>query len=238
MAEKHSHHHLNPFIGDIILGANDGIITTFAIAAGSAAIELNPFIIIALAAANLIADGISMASSSYLGHQSERQSLKRQRFIELWEIKHEPHEELQEVKDILSKKGYSGEDLEKLTELITKNKNFWVDFMMQEEEGIPKFEIKEHPAKNAAATFIAFVGAGLIPVLPFIFFSSLSSINILFISAAFAAAGLFIIGSLRSILTGIKWYRSGIEMLIVGATAGFTAYAIGSLAKLTIATLF
>jgi len=59
------------YIGDIILGANDGIITTFAVVAGVAGARLPAVVVIVLGFANLVADAISMGASNYLGSSSE-----------------------------------------------------------------------------------------------------------------------------------------------------------------------
>jgi len=56
---------------DAVFGANDGIITTFAVVAGSQGARLSPEIVIILGLANLFADGVSMATGNYLGVQSE-----------------------------------------------------------------------------------------------------------------------------------------------------------------------
>ena len=59
------------YIKDVIYGANDGIITTFAVVAGASGAALSPSIIIIIGLANLFADGFSMAASNYLGNRSE-----------------------------------------------------------------------------------------------------------------------------------------------------------------------
>mgnify|MGYP001420213666 CR=1 FL=1 len=59
------------YIRDIVLGANDGIITTFAVVAGVAGARLSPAVVIMLGLANLLADGLSMGASNYLGSASE-----------------------------------------------------------------------------------------------------------------------------------------------------------------------
>lgn len=59
-------------IKDIVLGANDGIITTFAIVTGVAGADLSPGLAIVLGIANLFADGLSMGASNYLGRKSEK----------------------------------------------------------------------------------------------------------------------------------------------------------------------
>ena len=58
------------YIGDMVFGANDGIITTFAIVSASVAAHLSPAVIIILGFANLIADGISMGEGNYLCKKS------------------------------------------------------------------------------------------------------------------------------------------------------------------------
>lgn len=59
------------YVRDVILAANDGIVTTFAVVTGSLGASLSPSVVIILGFANLFADGISMATSSYLGIKSE-----------------------------------------------------------------------------------------------------------------------------------------------------------------------
>ncbi|HEY9583222.1 MAG TPA: VIT1/CCC1 transporter family protein [Candidatus Paceibacterota bacterium] len=59
------------YIKDIVYGANDGIVTTFAVVAGVVGASLSPTIILIVGFANLLADGFSMAVSDYLGTKSE-----------------------------------------------------------------------------------------------------------------------------------------------------------------------
>ena len=54
------------YVRELIYGANDGIITTFAVVAGVAGGGLSLPVVLILGAANLFADGISMAAGNYL----------------------------------------------------------------------------------------------------------------------------------------------------------------------------
>jgi vacuolar iron transporter family protein len=58
-------------IRDIVLSANDGVVTTFAVVAGSLGASLSPSVVVILGLANLFADGLSIATSAYLGVKSE-----------------------------------------------------------------------------------------------------------------------------------------------------------------------
>lgn len=59
------------YIAEVIYGANDGIVTTFAVVAGVAGAALEPAIVLILGVANLLADGFSMGMSNYLSQRSE-----------------------------------------------------------------------------------------------------------------------------------------------------------------------
>jgi VIT1/CCC1 family predicted Fe2+/Mn2+ transporter len=55
---------------DILYGANDGIITTFAVVSGVVGASLSTTVIIILGFANLLADGFSMGASNVLSRRS------------------------------------------------------------------------------------------------------------------------------------------------------------------------
>ena len=61
------------FLHASILASNDGLVTTFAVIAGSLGANLDPKVIVILGVANLFADGFSMASGNYLGAKSEEE---------------------------------------------------------------------------------------------------------------------------------------------------------------------
>ena len=63
---------LTYYIGDLVYGANDGIVTTFAVVAASAGAGMSGTVIIILGIANLVADGFSMGASKYLSLKSEQ----------------------------------------------------------------------------------------------------------------------------------------------------------------------
>src|SRR3989344_5870216 len=64
---------------DVIYAANDGIITTFAVAAGVAGGGLPSLTVLILGFANLFSDGFSMAVSNYLGTETEKDFLEAEK---------------------------------------------------------------------------------------------------------------------------------------------------------------
>ena len=70
------------YIGDVIYGANDGIITTFAVVAGVTGGALTTRAVLIVGAANLIADGLSMGVGNYLSIRSNESALEAQNLPE------------------------------------------------------------------------------------------------------------------------------------------------------------
>ena len=214
------------YLKDIVYGANDGIITTFAVVAGVAGAGVDSTVVILLGIANLLADGFSMAASNYLGNKSERDYIIRERRTEEWELHHEPEEEHVEMTGFLRRKGYTKKDAEQLLPLLSKNKEFLLDIMMREELGISPPEKDGQSTRSATATFFAFVIAGAVPLLPYFFNSNGSLFGLAVVGTA---TSLFIVGALRCLLTNQRWYNAGAEMLAVGGVAAVIAYGVGFL---------
>lgn len=59
------------YLPEFVYGSIDGIVTTFAVVAGSIGASLSSSIILILGFANLFADGFSMATSNYLSAKSK-----------------------------------------------------------------------------------------------------------------------------------------------------------------------
>src|SRR5680860_1719655 len=55
------------YVRDLVYGAVDGTVTTFAVVAGAWGAGLSTRIVLVLGVANLVADGFSMGAANYLG---------------------------------------------------------------------------------------------------------------------------------------------------------------------------
>jgi vacuolar iron transporter family protein len=66
------------FLKAAVYGANDGIITTFAVVAGVAGAGLSTQIVLILGLANVMADGISMGLGDYLGERTAQRLTRKQ----------------------------------------------------------------------------------------------------------------------------------------------------------------
>jgi vacuolar iron transporter family protein len=156
------------YVRELIYGANDGIITTFAVVAGVAGGGLSLRVVLIIGAANLVADGLSMAVGNYLSIRS--------------------HESVRETQNL------------------------------PEEEAFP--------VRHATATFVAFVVAGAVPLMPYMvpvlpFDRFLSSIAVTFVA-------MFVVGASRALIARVRWWKAGCEMLGLGAVVAALAYVSGA----------
>jgi len=207
------------YLGDYVLGAVDGTVTTFAVVAGVAGANLPPGVAVVLGAANILADGFSMAVGNYLRAKSDAEVVERARRMEERHVDEVPEGEREEIRQIFARKGFAGETLEQVVETITKDRKRWVDTMLTEELGL-RVE-SPPPARAAFATFLAFAAAGAVPLLPLV-----AGAPLLW-SAVAAAAVFFFIGILRGRVVHRPQLRSGFETLAIGGLAAAMAYAVG-----------
>ena len=155
------------YLKDLVYGANDGIITTFAVVAGVAGAQLEARIVLILGFANLLADGFSMGASNFLSIRSD--------------------------------------------EAVRRSAGRGV--------------LEPFPGRHSIATFAAFVVAGCIPLLSYVVVGETDP----FVTAILLTlVTLFIVGALRALVTRIRWWWSGLEMLFVGSLAAAVAYGVGA----------
>lgn len=213
------------YLRDWVYGGIDGSVTTFAVVSGVVGAHLSPAVILILGAANVFADGFSMASSNFLATKAERDDAEHLEAIEQRHVDSDPEGEREEVRQIFKAKGLHGEELERIVELITADRTLWVRTMLTEEYGLP-WQVRS-AWRAGVSTFSAFFVCGLVPLLPFIF----GVPRAFALSTALTGGVFFTIGSIKSKWSTISWWRSGLETLVVGSVAAALAYAVGMLLK-------
>jgi VIT1/CCC1 family predicted Fe2+/Mn2+ transporter len=157
------------YIRDVVYGANDGIITTFAVVAGVTGGTLAPVTVLVLGVANLLADGLSMGVGNYLGIRSDER--------------------------------------------------------VREAQQLPEQEA--YPARHGIATFVAFVAAGAVPLLPYVFPGVAT--NLFAASTVLSLIVLFAVGAARARVGAGSWWLNGLEMLGLGVIVGAVAYYGGAI---------
>ena len=215
--------HSISYLRDCVYGGVDGAVTTFAIVAGVQGAGLPVSIIIILGLANILADGFSMAAGNYSATKAELDDRQRIIEVERRHIRDHRDGELEELRQILELRGLSGATLTDATRQIAANREKWINIMLTDEYGLsPQLP---RPLRAALATFAAFLVAGSVPLLPFVFDVS----RPFDISIAATAFTFFVIGAAKSRWSLAPWWYSGGETLLIGSAAASVAYYVGSL---------
>jgi vacuolar iron transporter family protein len=209
------------YIRDWVYGGIDGTVTTFAVVAGVVGADLSTKALLILGAANLFADGFSMAAANFSGTKAEIEEYEVVRRMEERHVEFAPEGEREEVRQIFRAKGFEGEALESAVNVITEKRERWIETMMTEEHGLPP--ISRSPARAAFTTFLAFLACGSIPLVPFVVGLPAT------VEASILMTGLtfFSIGSMRSRWSPAPWWRAGLETFAIGISAAAMAYAVG-----------
>lgn len=211
-------------MSDLVLGAIDGCITTFAIVSGAFGAGFSPVVVLVMGIANLLADGVSMAVSNYEAVNAQRRFVEHARRTEEQHIRLVPEGEREEIRQIFANKGFSGENLEHIVDTVTANRGLWIDTMLSEEYGLGQTE--PDPRASAWWTFAAFVLVGLIPLLPFFFGGDNFAQKFAF-STGLAGLVFFSIGLLKGWVFRTSLLRAGLGTFLLGSCAAGIAFAVG-----------
>jgi VIT1/CCC1 family predicted Fe2+/Mn2+ transporter len=217
---------LQKYLGEFVYGGIDGCVTTFAVVSGAVGANLETSVILILGFANLFADGFSMSVGAFLSEKSKKRLYQKHKNAEEFEVRHNPKEGVQEIRDLYAKKGFEGDLLNQIVEKITTQDELWVNEMMTGELELQKEE--KSSSMVGSATFISFLLVGVIPLMVYVFdFFVSSSLPLFFLSSLFAGIGFLIVGFLKAFVTEENRIKSMIETLFLGGSAAAIAYYLG-----------
>ena len=124
--------------------------------------QISADVVILAALVGMFTGAKAMAVQNYLAVKSQREILESEIRREEFEIENLPNKERQEIVDIYTAKGFQGDELQKVVDKITSNKDVWLKTMLTEELGL-NLEILGSPFRGALVMFGAFLLGGILP---------------------------------------------------------------------------
>src|SRR5579875_2501626 len=210
------HPHVGDWIRDVVLGLNDGLVTTLVFVMTLSGVASTRHALLTTAIAELLAGGISMAFGGFLAARADSEIRAARIETERHEIATEPDEERQELRAIYRRKGFHGHLLEAIIEHQTASPERWLAAMLHDEHGFTVNEARA-PLLSGSLIGLSFMVGAIVPILPFFFpFARLLSQALAFALAAAVAMGLGAVQSRHTLRTAL---RSGVEFFIL-AVAG------------------
>ncbi len=217
-------------VRDMIFGANDGLVSTLAFVAGVVGAITNPYIVILSGIAELFAGTISMAFGSYQSSKSELEVWERESQRKKIRKKVSPEEEREELIKFYLMEGFKRGEAEAIVDRIGKEKELLTQADTLKKLGLASEELG-NPVKAGVLCGLSFGLAAVVPILPFAF-DVLTCTEALLISIISTLAALFGVGAMKTIFSRKNWIKSGLEMMIIGASAAAITYVIGTLFSL------
>jgi VIT1/CCC1 family predicted Fe2+/Mn2+ transporter len=146
----------------MVLGANDGIISTACLVLGVAAADSSRTAILTAGMAGLVAGAVSMALGEYVSVSSQRDSEQSDIAKEKWELETMPEHELDELTMIYANKGLPHAMAREVAEELTKNNALATH--LAEELGITGATLAK-PLEAAVGSAGAFTLGAAIPLI-------------------------------------------------------------------------
>lgn len=210
-------------IRDIVIGMSDGLTVPFALAAGLSGAVASARIVVTAGLAEVAAGSIAMGLGGYLAAKSDAEHFESERLREETEVRTVPEIEASEVRGILQTYGLTANEAVPVVNALRQRPQAWIDFMMRFELGLEKPDPKRAPA-SALTIAGAYVGGGLVPLLPYMVTSNVHTA--LPYSILFTLMALFVFGYVKGRFTGTKAIRSALQTTLVGGSAATAAYLL------------
>jgi len=223
---RHEEGHFSHRIGllrAMVLGANDGIISTACLILGVAAADGTRNAIITAGVAGLVAGAASMAIGEYVSVSSQRDAEQADIAKETWELEHTPEHELDELTAIYKGKGLTQELARAVAVQLTKEDALKVH--MAEELGITHLTLAR-PVQASVSSAGSFSGGAAIPLIAVSLASSSQRIATTIVVAVF---GLVALGISSAKAGGAHPLRPTFRVVFGGLVAMAFTMAVGRL---------
>jgi vacuolar iron transporter family protein len=175
--------------------------------------------------AALGAESISMGAVAYTSTLARRKQYLKEVSREEKEMREVPETEKNEVRKVFQRWGYQGEELDRLTELITSRPKAWLEFMMSHELQLESVG-EDEPRRSFIVVLSSTIFGSFIPLLPYFLLGKdvlLGAVG----SVTISGAVLFVIGFYEARTTVGSLWRSGLQMAAIGLAAGLAGFLIG-----------
>ena len=214
------------WIGQAIYGMNDGLGAAFGVVSGVAgATGVKGEFVLLSGLATMIASALSMGSGAYLATKSEREVYEAELERERQEIETDPEQEREEMQLFYELKGFQTEEAKLLAARLAEQPENLLKSLAHEELGLSEAAFPNPWRSALSATLSTALGA-FVPVVPFFFLTGALALIVSFIISTLAH---FVVGASKVIVTGRSWWKSGLEMTVVGLGEAVITLVIGVL---------
>ncbi|MDO8361869.1 MAG: VIT family protein [Actinomycetota bacterium] len=222
MRQKETHYsHRVGWLRAMVLGANDGIISTACLLLGVAAADASRAALLTAGMAGLVAGAVSMALGEYVSVASQRDTERSDIVKETWELEHQADMELEELTAIYQAKGLSSDLARDVAVQLTEHDALGAH--LRDELGISADDLAR-PLQAAGSSAAAFAIGAAVPMVA-AFLSSLHTRIVIMIGVTLVA--LVILGYTGAKAGGAPVPRAIGRVVFGGIVAMAVTMAVG-----------
>jgi VIT1/CCC1 family predicted Fe2+/Mn2+ transporter len=212
------------YMRDIILGVNDGLVSTFLLVAAVVGGGMDATQVLLTAVAGALAGMISMSIGEYMATKSQDEVFDAEIALEKIHLRDHRQHEKDQLTDMLGNMGLEGDDLETVVNIIDSSDEAMLNMHAALEFGVVDNE-RRNPYAAAVASGLLFMVGALPSVIPFAIWDNTG--QALVGAAVLSGIGLFIVGAVKTLQTKKSWLISGGENLVLGLAAGVISFFVG-----------
>ena len=214
------------YVRDIILGVNDGLVSTFLLVVGVVSGGLSTTAVLLAGVATAIAGAVSMAAGEYVATKSQEEVFQGEMELEREHLKYHREHELDELREWFTEMNIAPDDVEKIVAGLDQDDDALMKVMMALEFGVVDAN-RRNPYTAMVMSGVLFLIGALPSVVPFAIVDSAGTG--LVIAAILSGISLFGVGALKTLATRGNPIRSGLENLAIAVGGAVIAFGIGSL---------
>lgn len=211
------------WIRAMVLGANDGLLSTGALLLGVTAAGATSGAILVAGVAALAAGALSMGVGEYVSVSSQLDVMRADQHLEATELERHPEAETRELTSIYQERGLSHDLAEQVAEALMAHDPLGAH--MRDELGHTE-EQRARPTQVAASSMGSFAVGATVPLLVAVLTSG--GIQVPAIAAA-TIVGMVALGCVAASLGGAPLWRGALRVGIGGSAALAATFVIGTL---------
>ena len=205
-----------------VFGANDGLVSNFALVLGVGAAGVDSRFILLTGIAGLFAGALSMGAGEYVSVSSQRELLEasspnpeRTRALPDLDV------DANELALVYRARGMSIEEAESRASAVLR------DHALDTEHVIDPHEEVGSGRAAALSSFLFFAAGGIVPVIPYLF--GASGTLAIVIAAVLVGAALLLTGGVVGVLSGASPLGRALRQLAIGFGAAIVTYVLGAI---------
>lgn len=206
-----------------VLGANDGIVSIAGLVVGVAGATNSKTIIFAAGVAGILSGALSMAAGEYVSVSTQRDTERALIAKEMYELKHFPAAELDELTGLYQARGLSRRTAQMVAQELTTHDVHAAHF--DAELGIDPDQLA-NPWQAAVASGISFTVGAALPLATITLLPVGTRVPLTFVIVMVALA---IAGILSALVGGAKPLKPTLRVMVGGALAMAVTFGAGRL---------